>query len=57
MKKNLIRQFCDDKYFTAAAHFRFEGKTFKTSVKLFGDQLEILLSKMRINHLLLVFLK
>ena len=25
--KNLIRPFCDDKYFTAAVHFRFECKT------------------------------
>ena len=26
-EKNLIRPFCDDKHFTAAAHFRFECKT------------------------------
>ena len=26
---NLIRPICDDKHFTAAAHFRFECKTLK----------------------------
>ena len=26
---NLIRPFCGDKHFTAAAHFLFEYKTFK----------------------------
>ena len=31
-EQNLIRPFCDDKHFTAAAHFIFECKTLKVNL-------------------------